>query len=154
MALSDPGAHNQEGSGGGHSEPPGIAFEGGSSITQREASAGAQEEASPHYQNTNDGGTIATRQSEGGHETHRTGTATTTGQAEASVETSRPETVANSRSEMEEDWEESEAPSRDETPEPSEPDLPQTEQVMTRKHKLFKDREPTKFIPWFTEHKE
>ena len=39
MTPSDPGTHNQEGSGGGHSEPPGIAFEGGSSITPREALA-------------------------------------------------------------------------------------------------------------------
>ena len=101
-----------------------------------------------------DGGTIATRQSEGSPETHKIRTDTTTGQAEASGETSRPEMVVDSRSEMEEDWEESEAPSRDETPEPSEPDLPQTEQVMTRKRKLSKDREPTKFIPRFTERKE
>ena len=150
MVLSDPGAHNQEGSGGGHSEPPVIAFEGGSSITPREASAGAQEEASPHYQNMNDGEIITTRQSEEGRETHRPGMATATGQSEVSGETPRPETVADSRSEMEEDWEESEVPSRDETLGPSELDLPQTGQVTTRKHKLSKDREPTKFIPRLT----
>ena len=91
-----------------------------------------------------------TRQSEEGHETHRPGMATATGQSEVSGETPRPETVADSRSEMEE----SEVPSRDKTPGPSEPDHSQKGQVTARKHKLSKDREPTKSIPRFIEHKD
>ena len=55
--------------------------------------------------------------------------------------------AADSRSAMEEDEEETEAPSRDRTPGPTDVNLPQTGQGTARKHKLSKDREPTKFIP-------
>ena len=67
----------------------------------------------------------ATEQSEEDGEVQRSETVTTDGQPEGGLETSRPETVADSRSTTEEAAKEMEIPSREEAAGTAKPSLPQ-----------------------------
>ena len=123
-----------------------MAFKGGGPTASREVSEETQEEGRPPYQGMESEERSATEQSEEDREVQRSEIVTTDGQPEGGLETSRPETAADSHSTMEEAAEEMEIPSREEAAGTPEPNLPQTGQGADRKCKVSKDREPTKLI--------
>ena len=119
-----------------------------------EVSEETQEEGRPPYQDMESEERSATEQSEEDGEVQRLETVTTDGQPEGGLETSRPETAADSRSTTEEAAEEIKIPSREEAAGTTEPNLPHTGQGTARKRKLSKDREPKKLIPQLSGRRE
>ena len=146
MPPANPRPPRQDEDGEGHIGPSMIALGGGGPIASREEPEEAQEDGRSPYQEMEGGDRSAVKQPEEDGEVQRSETVLTDGHPEEELETSRPETAADSCSTTEEAAEEMEIPSREETVGTSKPNLPQTGQGTARKHKLSKDREPTKLI--------